>query len=253
MNPHPFQNSRCRPHRPRPGQRGVTLVELVVAILIVAVLAAILFPAFGKVLRASRATACQGNLRQIGAGLTAYASDHGRTIPGYRDAKTWGELLAEWNPGFGSSQKNQSFNPVYRCPENRVQTRGVGAGTGETQTSYAINGYSSAANSTENRYTDQPVARLASPATLYAVTEGIYHRSEAQKESGADTVPANLYPGKGLDRARYPHEGMMNVLFADGHVERLPGPLAGRGPVVKPGNGSTAAATYANGLHWMAN
>lgn len=217
------------PLKPRlsPRQRGMTLVEILVVVVIISLLAALLFPVLTKMQRTSRAAACQTNLRHIGAGLGAYAADNGRTVP-------------------------DVFSSVYRCPENRVQARGVGAGSGERQTSYAINGYSAEPNSTENRYADQPIGKITAPSQLYAVTEGTYHRTEPNKESGANTIPDNIYPGQGIDNARYPHDGAMNVLFADGHVERLTGPLDGRGSIVRPGNG-TFAATFSNGIRWYAN
>ena len=244
---HPLQSRRFS------RQRGMTLLEILAAVVIISLLAALLFPAFARMQRSSRAAACQTNLRNIGAGLGTYSADNGRTVPAYRnsDRKTWGEILAVWSPDF-ASDGTDVFSSVYRCPENRTQARGVGAGSGERQTSYAINGYSSEPSSTENRYTDQPIGKITAPSQLYAVTEGIYHRSEPNKESGANTIPDNIYPGQGLDNARYPHDGAMNVLFADGHVERLPGPLTGRGPVVRPGNG-TFAATFSNGIRWYAN
>jgi len=235
--------------------RGMTLLELLAVTCIISVLAALLFPAFGKMQRSSRAAACQANLRHIGGGLTAYAADNGRTIPAYRNSerKTWGELLGAWSPDFASTASAENtFSSVYRCPENRVQIRGVGANFGEKQTSYAINGYASEPDSTENRYTDQPLARITSPSKLYAVTEGIYHRIEPNRENGTDTIPENIYSGQGVDRSRYPHDGAMNVLFADGHVERIPGPLKGRGAVIRPGGGAFAA-TFANGINWYAN
>src|SRR5213593_3242723 len=54
---------------------GFTLIELVGVIAIIAILAAMLLPAFARAREAGRRAACQGNLRQIGLGLSLYTAD----------------------------------------------------------------------------------------------------------------------------------------------------------------------------------
>jgi prepilin-type N-terminal cleavage/methylation domain-containing protein/prepilin-type processing-associated H-X9-DG protein len=58
-----------------------TLVELLVVLVIIAVLAALLFPALQAAIDEGRKTACLSNLRQIGAGVAAWAADHDGEIP----------------------------------------------------------------------------------------------------------------------------------------------------------------------------
>lgn len=64
------------------GQGGFTLIELLVVISIIAVLAAILLPALGKVQDSARSTKCASNLRQLGVGINSYASDNDGQLPG---------------------------------------------------------------------------------------------------------------------------------------------------------------------------
>ena len=59
---------------PRPP--GFTLVEILVVIAILAILAAILFPAFARARENARRASCQSNLRQIGLGLLQYSGDY---------------------------------------------------------------------------------------------------------------------------------------------------------------------------------
>lgn len=58
-----------------------TLIELLVTIAVIAVLAALLFPAFDKVMESARRTSCVNHQRQLLAGIIAYASDHDGSLP----------------------------------------------------------------------------------------------------------------------------------------------------------------------------
>jgi prepilin-type N-terminal cleavage/methylation domain-containing protein len=79
----------------RGGVGGFSLLELLVAVAVVALLAALLFPVTGRVMQTVRATQCAGNLRQIGMALEAYTQDHDgryppRGIPGIANSVfTW--------------------------------------------------------------------------------------------------------------------------------------------------------------------
>lgn len=55
-----------------------TLVEILVVVGIIAILAAILFPAFSIARAKARSASCQSNLKQIGAAMAMYIGDHER-------------------------------------------------------------------------------------------------------------------------------------------------------------------------------
>jgi prepilin-type N-terminal cleavage/methylation domain-containing protein/prepilin-type processing-associated H-X9-DG protein len=55
--------------------RAFTLIELLMAIAVVAVLAAILFPVFAKARESARRAVCASNMRQLGLATNAYLED----------------------------------------------------------------------------------------------------------------------------------------------------------------------------------
>jgi prepilin-type N-terminal cleavage/methylation domain-containing protein/prepilin-type processing-associated H-X9-DG protein len=96
---------------------GFTLIELLVVIAIISLLAAIMFPVFGRVRESARRTSCLSNLKQIGLGTIQYSQDYDETMPfavADNDAGTsypgtaWPVLLM---PYVKSEQ-------VYKCPSN---------------------------------------------------------------------------------------------------------------------------------------
>ncbi|RYG68787.1 DUF1559 domain-containing protein [bacterium] len=62
-------------------KRAFTLIELLVVVAIIAILAAILFPVFGRARENARRSSCQSNLKQIGLGLMQYTQDYDETLP----------------------------------------------------------------------------------------------------------------------------------------------------------------------------
>ncbi len=61
--------------------KGFTLIELLVVIAIIAILAAILFPVFGRARENARRTSCQSNLKQMGLAVLQYVQDHDGAYP----------------------------------------------------------------------------------------------------------------------------------------------------------------------------
>ena len=120
----------------RSPRSGFTLIELLVVISIIAVLMAILLPAFGRARKQARNLACMSNLRQIGIASSLYANGSSEkcTFPdwwsiggsSFRVAPTLTSPDSEEEETFGLAAVFDSFSilpsdsDVWICPLNKT-------------------------------------------------------------------------------------------------------------------------------------
>ncbi len=136
-----------RTHR---AQNGFTLIELLVVIAIIALLAAILFPVFGRARENARRSSCLNNMKQIGLATLQYIQDNdsyyplqnGASIPDFMSPGTVAQkmnYLLQMSPYV----KNTA---TYVCPSGVPFPDAVGCGgscikpTAVSNTTYVTNG-----------------------------------------------------------------------------------------------------------------
>ena len=77
-----------------PRREGFTLVELLSVIAIIAILAALLFPALNRASARANTTRCLSNIRQWGAAATLYLSDNDGYYPPQGNAPESGQMAS---------------------------------------------------------------------------------------------------------------------------------------------------------------
>ena len=203
-----------RTSAPNSPPRAFTLIELLVVIALLALLAAVLFPVFGKVRENARRTTCASNLRQIGLALTQYAGDSDERLPpsAYAlggETVSWRQLVSPYVSA-----------PVFACPSNPFHA---------DLTDVDTDTISYGANASVLRDKNIPSAALSdiqSPATLFLVgeTDGAgYNLNNPPNPPLLDPICGGCdHPHLGSHTDLFAgHLVRSNWLFADGHVRAL--------------------------------
>ena len=186
------------------GRSGFTLIELLVVIAIIAILAAILFPVFGRARENARRASCQSNLKQIGLAFVQYVQDYDSTYMPDRYQPPGGTLVS-WATFLQPYVKSRQ---LFKCASDSSQ-----AGN-----SYLINNWFSQANDSASQST----------ATHVLVAEGYdgdwneKNRNNAASNFGLDadyTIWNSTIRMNDKGRALPRHLETIVVLYADGHVK----------------------------------
>ena len=91
---------------------GFTLIELLVVVTIIAILASLLLPAFGKAKQHAHVAKCLNNLHQIGLGMLMYVSEHNDTFPPGTTLQPSTEWNSPKNYWIGNCLGGNDPNPV---------------------------------------------------------------------------------------------------------------------------------------------
>ncbi len=236
-------------HAKKTAKGGFTLIELLVVIAIIAILAAILFPVFGRARENARRSSCQSNLKQIGLGILQYTQDYDerfpQTVQDPGQYQGWVQLVTPYIKSYQLFQCSSEpttgatfTDSTHGYYEGYVPPSGINT---RNQTDYFYNKFAGAAaggyatGSTITQVNNPAVSILsgdADPNTSDSGMQGFsdmprYHAAGEQGDLCAGILgAASQTSGNCSDRAALHrrtaairHLEGANYLFADGHVK----------------------------------
>jgi prepilin-type N-terminal cleavage/methylation domain-containing protein len=203
---------------------GFTILELLSAVMVVAILASLLYPVGSSAIRRGQASKCTANLRQIGMALQAYAGENNNWFPKLSDGtgKDWDQAaITPYLP----SRPDGRQNKVFICPASKYK----GWPTADLSRTYmatdCLKGLSSAGLPLDS-YTEaaRNVGMISKPASAILLFDGMQSGNQRFCElvknwsqvSGTSDLTAGETGATSI--VDYRHDGVVQALCADGHV-----------------------------------
>ncbi len=108
----------------RNGERGFTLIEMMIVVAIIAILVAILVPNFMRARAQAQTAACEANLKEIATALELYQTDH-QQYPNVTAATN----VTSSEPNIGSYLRQTPIDPVAPAGNYTYQVTNPDTGT----------------------------------------------------------------------------------------------------------------------------
>lgn len=205
-----------------------SLVELLIVIAIAGVLAALIFPVFGKAKSSANAAICAANLRQIGTGILASVGENDGKLPPEPALSLNGFLMDALAGTYETSGTHSTTSygakvargPIVKswiCPGD--PTRGgwqrFGAPNGVPGNNDAETGVNAHSYSANRLVLNRKLGEIPRPGQSILMTDFQWF------VPGTRLIWPDISPWKDNIPTTWHKGGFVNCLFVDGHVESL--------------------------------
>ena len=227
-----------------------TLIELMVAVAIIAILLSLLLPALGKARKGARNAVCVGQLKQLGVAVQAYSIDNAHYVPyasNLANNYAFDDLLVDYlGIDFSDDIKDDNDleiskygafkNNIFLCPNDDLPSRNSDA----YRRTYGMNrarrsgsgylGISWIVGKENRSYSDSKAGsvktiHLQDPSGTIAITEFVDDLNRVGRaNSGATTISVTTIDGpeRQIENISDLHgHNKFSYLFTDGHVRIL--------------------------------
>lgn len=230
------ERSNC----PVPRWGAFTLVELLVGITIVVILAGLTLPVLKKAGTKAKSAQCVSNLRQIGAAIFAYTSEEG----GFPFQSGTQADLADGSPRWTQSifPDEKTVPKVLHClSDSRAYSANDWMGVSYAYNYVGVSGQGRTVfdNAKIPSGRVNPGALAKASNTILVVDSGINDGAKVTLTSHETKPPEGWFSCRGnFDKNNgyaYPrHDGICNILWADGHVSGVKAPDGTAESLYKP-------------------
>jgi prepilin-type N-terminal cleavage/methylation domain-containing protein/prepilin-type processing-associated H-X9-DG protein len=221
-----------------------TLLELLVAIAIIAILAALLLPALSKAKARATAIQCQSNLKQLQLGWQLYADDNSDFIPGnnwWMEAGSNGCVRGPFNWMTGWEDATLADNPdntntdlfldakwsalgqytkvaaIYHCPASRADAK-EGNGSFPLARTVSMNGWMGYTNRPDP-YGGFKYFKKTTDLAKLSPTDAFVFADERDDSVDDGFFGVSMVNDVMVEIAANYHGGSGPLTFADGHAE----------------------------------